>query len=98
MAVFGTGIRNETPEHMAGRFQGLRIISQVLIPGVIGPAIGAAILRNAEMITNSDGTRSFLPNHKIFLWALIVEIVLAAAFAGVMMHCKKSSERIKNRS
>ena len=44
MAVFGAKIRNETPESMAGRFQGLRILAQVLIPGVIGPMIGAAVL------------------------------------------------------
>ena len=88
MAVFGTDIRNETPDQMAGRFQGLRIISQVLIPGVIGPAIGAAVLKNAEMITNSDGTMSFLPNHQIFLWALIAEAVLMAAGALFLRHRK----------
>ena len=76
MAVFGTGIRNYTPEHMAGRFQGLRIIAQVLIPGVVGPAIGAAVLKDAEMIVNNDGTKSFLPSNMIFLAALIVLIVL----------------------
>ena len=79
MAAFGAQIRNETPEHMAGRFQGLRIIAQVLIPGVVGPAIGAAILKNAETVLNGDGTRSFLPNENIFLAALAVAAVLAAA-------------------
>ena len=78
MAVFGTQIRNETPEGMAGRFQGLRIIAQVLIPGVIGPAIGAAVLRDAEVIVNSDGTTSFLPGNVIFLTALAVILVLGA--------------------
>ena len=76
MAVFGTKIRNETPEHMAGRFQGLRIIAQVLVPGVVGPAIGAAVLRNAQVIVNSDGTTSFLPDNSIFLAALIVTVLL----------------------
>ncbi|MBQ4382608.1 MAG: MFS transporter, partial [Oscillospiraceae bacterium] len=67
MAVFGTKIRNETPENMAGRFQGLRIIFQVLIPGIVGPAIGAWVLRDAPMVDNSDGTQSFLPSADIFL-------------------------------
>ena len=79
MAVFGTKIRNETPEAMAGRFQGLRILAQVLVPGVIGPAMGAAVLKNAERIVNSDGTTSFLPSNAIFLTALAVEIVLILA-------------------
>ena len=81
MAVFGANIRNRTPESMAGRFQGLRIIGQVLIPGVIGPAIGSAVLKNAKTVTNSDGTKSFLPSNMIFLAALIVIAVLASGIA-----------------
>ena len=89
MAVFGAKIRNETPEAMAGRFQGLRIIAQVLIPGVVGPAIGAAVLKNADTIVNSDGTESFLPSNAIFTAALIVLAVLAAAYAVYLIIRKK---------
>lgn len=71
MAVFGALIRDNTPEGKAGRLQGVRIFSQVLIPGVVGPAIGAFILRDADTILNSDGTTSFLPSADIFLWALV---------------------------
>ena len=91
MAVFGAKIRNDTPEHMAGRFQGLRIIAQVLVPGVVGPAIGAAVLKNAPTITNSDGTTSFLPSNTIFITALAAAAVLAAGLA-VYIAVKKNSE------
>ncbi len=70
MAVFGAMIRDNTPENKAGMFQGLRIFSQVLIPGIVGPFIGAAVLSGAETVVNSDGTTSFLPNENIFLAAL----------------------------
>ena len=70
-AMLGAKIRTHTPENKSGMFQGLRICGQVLIPGVIGPAIGAAVLKNAETILNDDGTTSFIPNENIFLWALI---------------------------
>ncbi len=79
MAAYGTQLRNYTPEHMAGRFQGLRIISQVLIPGIVGPQIGAWVLRDAETISNSDGTTSFLPSADIFLAALLVLLIVIAA-------------------
>ena len=79
MAVFGAAIRTYTPQNKAGMFQGLRILGQVLLPGIIGPAIGAAVLQNAEKITNSDGTQSFLPNENIFLAALIAGAVLCCA-------------------
>ena len=91
MAVFGTRIRNLTPEHKAGRFQGLRIIAQVLIPGVIGPVIGAAVLADAEMIANDDGTSSFLPNGKIFLAAGIVLLLLIASLSAVLLLRKKKT-------
>ena len=78
MAVFGAMIRDKTPVGKAGMFQGLRIFSQVLIPGVIGPAIGAAILKNAEVIVGNDGTESFIPNANIFLGALLVLIPVGA--------------------
>ena len=74
---------------MAGRFQGLRIIAQVLIPGVIGPAIGAAVLKNADVIVNSDGTTSFLPSNAVFLTALIITALLAAAMAAVLLGGKE---------
>jgi len=76
MAVFGALIRDLTPEGMAGRFQGARIFSQVLIPGVVGPYIGKAVLSGAETIVNSDGTTSFVPNSLIFLAAMAVAALL----------------------
>ena len=84
-AVFGAVIRDNTPENRAGMFQGLRIVGQVLVPGIIGPAIGAQILANAETILNDDGTTSFVPNENIFLAALaaaaLLVLILAAVFA-----------------
>ena len=79
-AILGAKVRTHTPENRSGMFQGLRIVGQVLIPGVVGPYIGKMILQNAQMITNSDGTQSFLPNANIFLGALV-----AIAFAWVVM-------------
>ncbi len=76
-AVFGAMIRDNTPKNKAGMFQGLRIVGQVLIPGIIGPFIGAQVLRGAELIINDDGTTSFVPNENIFLAALLVLVVLA---------------------
>ncbi len=94
MAVFGAKIRNETPEAMAGRFQGLRIIAQVLIPGVVGPAIGAWVLRDAETIVNSDGTESFLPSNAIFIAALIAAAVLAVGLIIAKAVSKKHEKAV----
>ena len=88
MAVFGAAIRDYTPVGKAGMFQGLRIFAQVLIPGVIGPAIGAAVLKNAETIQNNDGTTSFLPNENIFLAALGAAVVLLPILCVIFTHIR----------
>lgn len=76
MAVFGAKIRDKTPGGKSGMFQGMRIFSQVLIPGVVGPYIGKTVLKNAETIVGNDGTESFVPNANIFAAALVPIIVL----------------------
>lgn len=76
MACFGAKIRDNIPKDKAGMFQGIRIIGQVLIPGMVGPSLGAAVLWNASTIVNSDGTTSFLPDKRIFLAAFVVALVL----------------------
>ena len=91
MAVFGAMLRDHTPEHKAGMFQGQRIICQVLLPGIIGPAIGAAVLKNAEMITDSDGRLVFLPNANIFLGALIAAVFIFAALIPLLKNLKGKS-------
>lgn len=92
MAVFGAVIRDHTPENRAGMFQGLRIVAQVLIPGIIGPAIGAWILRNAETVVGDDGTESFIPNANIFVGALVAAVVLFG-FLTLVQYLMKNKER-----
>lgn len=80
MAVFGAMIRDNTPEGKSGRLQGVRIFSQVLVPGIVGPYIGKWVLEDAEVIVNNDGTTSFVPNENIFLAALVVALLVLPCF------------------
>ena len=95
MAVFGAVIRDFTPANKAGMFQGQRIVGQVLIPGIIGPMIGKAVLSGAETIINGDGTESFKPNENIFLAALVAAVVLTACVIPMMGKLKKEKENDK---
>lgn len=88
-AVLGARIRDCTPKNKSGMFQGLRIFSQVLVPGVISPAIGAAVLKNARTVLNDDGTRSFIPNANIFLAAFGAGLVLLLLLWVVLRKQKK---------
>lgn len=91
-AVFGAVIRDYTPENRSGMFQGLRIVAQVLVPGMIGPAIGAWVLRNADTVVGDDGTVSFIPNANIFLAALVAAAALGAFLVLLFRIVKKKTQ------
>lgn len=91
MAVFGAILRDHTPENKAGMFQGQRIVGQVLIPGIIGPAIGAAVLKNADTIVGDDGTASFIPNKNIFLAAFVAAVFIWLVFIPLFRMVKKKA-------
>ena len=93
MAVFGAMLRDHTPENKAGMFQGLRIVGQVLIPGIVGPVIGSAVLKNAELYTNDDGTKSFIPNVNIFLAAAVVAVLVFVTLIPILNLKKGESNR-----
>ena len=63
----------------------------MLIPGIIGPAIGAAVLQNAETIINDDGTTSFIPNENIFLAAFLAACVIFVALWPLLRKMKEES-------
>ena len=96
MSVFGARIRDLIPAGRAGQFQGVRIIGQVFVPGLIGPAIGTAVLRNADQILNSDGTYSFLPSANIFLAALAAAVLLGVVIFPFLR--KQKTERRDSRA
>ena len=93
MAVFGAMLRDYTPQNRTGMFQGLRIVGQVLIPGIIGPAIGAAVLKDAEQVINNDGTYSFIPNQNIFIAALVAAIVIWFVLIFVFRMLKETDRK-----
>lgn len=92
MAVFGAMLRDHTPENRAGMFQGLRIVGQVLTPGIIGPYVGAQVLRNAQTIVNSDGTESFVPNENIFLAAFIAALLIWAVLVPIFRRTEREKK------
>ena len=47
-AALSANIRDWTPRDKVGHFKGIRMIFAVLLPMVIGPAIGAAVIRGSD--------------------------------------------------
>ncbi len=95
MAVFGAIIRDSTPDGKAGRLQGVRIFSQVLLPGLIGPFIGKLVLADAKTIVGGDGTESFIPSADIFLAAAVPALLLLLAVL-LLVRPKRSRTAVLN--
>ncbi len=92
MAIYGALFRDYTPENKSGMFQGLRIVGQVLVPGIIGPAIGASVLKNAQTVIGDDGRESFVPNENIFLAALVAAVAACLVLIPIFKMLKKREE------
>ncbi len=88
---FGATIRDYTPPEKAGLFQGIRMIFFVLIPMVVGPAIGDIACRSAgASYINEYGIETLVPDAKMFLYSAIVAVLV---FIPLLILKKKGFEK-----
>ena len=76
-AALSANIRDWTPEDKVGHFQGIRMIFQVLLPMIIGPAIGAALIRSNPKTYEELGQIKTVPPPSIYLGAAAVLLLTA---------------------
>lgn len=76
-AALSAQIRELTPPEKAGHFQGIRMIFAVMLPMIIGPAIGAAVIRGNAQTYEELGQLKTVPTPAIFLAAAVVLCLLA---------------------
>lgn len=74
--LFNASVKDFIPVGKAGLFQGIRMIFFVLIPMVLGPAIGDIACRNS-MVTyiNEYNVETIVPAKSMFLYAAIVSVL-----------------------
>ena len=75
-AVLSGEIRDFTPDGMAGLFQGIRMIFGVLLPMILGPSIGAAVIRGSDSTYVELGVTKTVPTPQIFLAAAVVLLLI----------------------
>lgn len=74
-AALSATVRNLTPADSAGQVQGVRMIAVVLVPMVIGPFIGAAVISNAAETYVDLGVTKQVPTPWIFIAAAAVAVI-----------------------
>ncbi len=85
-AALGANIRDWTPEGKVGHFQGIRMIFAVMLPMVIGPAIGAAVIKGSDSTYIELGQVKTVPTPGIYLAAAVV---LMLVFIPILLLKKK---------
>lgn len=95
-ALNGSIMRDYTPEGAAGKMQGVRMVASVLVPMLVGPAIGNAI-NIAQGIELQDAgvdaaTTKFVPAPEIFLAGAII-VLLAMAVIPLIQKAEKKAEK-----
>ena len=87
-------MRDFIPEDKVGLFQGIRMIFVVLLPMVVGPAIGDLACRNAgATYTNEYGVETIVPDATMFLYSAIIAILV---FIPLLILKKKGLEKKEN--
>ena len=89
ISLTGSLIRDYTPTGAAGKMQGVRMVFSVLIPMLVGPAIGNAINKAAGNLLENPGndamTTEYIPAPEIFL---VAGLIMLLAFAIIPLLSK----------
>ncbi len=97
-ALCGALTRDYTPVENAGKLQGIRMIFSVLIPMLIGPEIGNAINKAANIPMVNPGadamTTEYIPAPEIFLAGAIVA-ALALVLVPILVKLIKKQKQEK---
>jgi MFS family permease len=97
-ALCGALVRDYTPAGDAGKLQGIRMIFSVLIPMLIGPMIGNAINKAANIPLPDLGsadvmTTEYIPAPGIFLAAAVAAVAVLALIPLLKQVQKKQKEQ-----
>ncbi len=89
-AILSGIIRDHTPQGEAGHFQGIRMIFGVLLPMLLGPTLGAAVIRGSDATYVELGVVKSVPTPAIFLAAAAVLVLI---LPPVLALAKKEESR-----
>jgi MFS family permease len=73
--VSGAWLKDLYPAQQRGQFQGVRMVFWVLLPMVIGPAIGSFLIRTFGIPTTLNGEAGFIPTPVIYYAAALINLL-----------------------
>ena len=98
-ALNGSIMRDHTPADAAGKMQGVRMVAGVLIPMLIGPAIGNGLNKSFggdELTGEAMMTTLYAPAREIFLAGAIISLLALAVVPLIQKaEAKVSKENVE---
>ena len=92
VAAISATVRNLTPPDRAGQIQGLRMIFAILVPMVLGPFIGAAVITGADETYVDLGVVKQVPTPWIFPAAAAVVVLIV--IPAVLLRRRERTEHL----
>ena len=88
-------IRDYTPAGQVGVFQGVRMVFTVMLPMIIGPFIGAWLIKSTAGVYEELGQIKNIPTPDIFLIAafVLIFILVPLYFLGKNQHADKMGKK-----
>lgn len=93
-AAVNATVRDYTPSDSVGHFQGVRMIFSVLLPMVIGPYIGAAVIKNSSETYIDLGQVKNVPTPYIFLAAAVALVPIIIPVIILKAKSRKKAEEV----
>ncbi len=97
-ALSGSIVRDNTPEGAVGKLQGVRMVFSVLIPMLIGPAIGNGINKALGKKLENAGadamTTEYIPAPEIFLVGALLTLLIFAVLPLLSRAFRKNDGKI----
>ena len=101
-ALCGSVVRDHTPVGAVGKMQGVRMVASVLIPMLVGPAIGNSINKAVGVKLENAGadamTTEYIPAPQILLVAAIITLIILALVPLLSKFEKKSKQKTESAS
>lgn len=94
VASISASVRNLTPPDRAGQIQGLRMFFAILIPMVVGPFIGAAVISGADETFVELGVVRQVPTPWIFPAAAVVALFVIIPVAYLRSHQMRTQQEM----
>jgi MFS family permease len=85
-AAISATVRDLTPKDRAGMVQGLRMIAGVLIPMVVGPFVGAAVIVGANETFDDLGVTKQVPTPWIFVASAVIAALVILPVLWLRRH------------